>query len=232
VTSLVAPQRDVRWTSPWSSSREDAGRAVQRRGTSCRTSPCARDGRLTLHQVDVLAGVGEDERRVDAGDAPPTISTSPHTGTCRVSSGVWSRTRRTAGPHQVLRLLGGRPPCPCAPTRPAPGCFTIWKKVGLKPPSKVAFGTSSRGGAASRTPPRCDFRPWSRMSCLDQLLPGSEHMNLYSAETTTRGGSRRTPRDRSRPPCRRCWCRSGRRRRRSARRSGRSVCRLMHAFRS
>ena len=47
---------------------EDAGRAVERREGLVELGHLAADARLPLHQVDMLAGVGEGERRMDPPD--------------------------------------------------------------------------------------------------------------------------------------------------------------------
>ena len=49
--------------------REDAGGAVQRGEGLVELGHVAADGRLALDQVDLLAGLGQRQRRVDAGDA-------------------------------------------------------------------------------------------------------------------------------------------------------------------
>ncbi|OPZ85249.1 MAG: hypothetical protein BWY76_01490 [bacterium ADurb.Bin429] len=66
----VGPQRDVRVHPHQRHFRgEDAGRAVEGGEGLVELRHVAADGRLALHQVDLLAGVGQRQRRVDAGDA-------------------------------------------------------------------------------------------------------------------------------------------------------------------
>ena len=50
--------------------RKDAGGAVERGEGLVEHRHVAADGRLALHEIDVLAGVGQGERGVDAGDTP------------------------------------------------------------------------------------------------------------------------------------------------------------------
>ena len=66
----VAPQRDVLVGADLGHLRsQNAGRAVQRREGLVELGHVPADGGLTLHEVNLLAGVSQRQGRVDAGDA-------------------------------------------------------------------------------------------------------------------------------------------------------------------
>ncbi len=86
--------------------RQDAGGAVQRGEGLVELGHVAADGGLALHQVDVLAGVGQGERRVDAGDAAAHHQHVGMDGHASAFQRLVEGDPAHGGAHQVLGLFG------------------------------------------------------------------------------------------------------------------------------
>ena len=116
----------------------------------------AADGRLALHQVDVLAGVGQGQRGVDARDA---AAHHQHIGMDRhaacVSSGSCHATRRTAARTRSLAFSRGLRLVGVHPGIVLPDVDHL-EVVGIQAACcHGRAGKCARAGAASRRPPRC-----------------------------------------------------------------------------
>ena len=138
----------------------------------------AADGRLALDQVDLLAGVGQRQRGVDAGDAAADHQHVGWIGTLLRLQRLVAGHAPHRGAHQVLRLLGGACALSVCTQESCSRMLTMWKKNGFSPPLSVAVRNvcSCRCGEQEATTMR--FSLWSRMSCRISSWPGSEHMYL------------------------------------------------------
>ena len=86
---------------------EDTGGAVQRGEGLVEHGHVAADGGFTLDQVDVLAGVGERQGRVDAGDAAAHYQHVGINGDARLLERPLQHHAANGRAHQVASLFGG-----------------------------------------------------------------------------------------------------------------------------
>ena len=106
--------------------RQDAGGAIERREGLVELGHVPADGRLAFHQVDVLAGVGQGQRGVDAGDAAAHHQHAELIGTRAAPAACGAAPRRTAARIRSLALRS--PPRLSVCTQESCSrMLTIWK---------------------------------------------------------------------------------------------------------
>ena len=175
----VGPERDVRVRADLGHlRRQDAGRAVEGGEGLVELGHVPADGGLALDQIDLLAGVGQGQGGVDAGDA---AADDQHVGIDVDPLGLERLVMSHAlngGLRQRLGLLGGFLAVGVHPRVVLADVHHVEEERIQTRPPRWRRGRCARAGAGEQEATTTRLSLCSRMSCWISSWPGSEHMYL------------------------------------------------------
>ncbi len=175
----VAQQVDVRMPADVRHlGRQDAGRAVERREGLVELGHVAADRRLALDQVDLVAGVGQLERRLDAGDAAADdqrVGVDRHLGRFERLRAAGRAARRPT--ISALAFSSARP-LSAVTHETCSRRLAMWHRYGFRPALAQALRKVFSCRCGEQAPMTTRVSPCFLMSSSISSWPSEEHMNL------------------------------------------------------